>query len=96
MLPLPSFVASWGNRKKRLPGGICSLIICGDGKPALGSTATGGGLHAKMRWIMADVLDFGMDWHTAADIPAFVGWEVGPVEEEIFDPKISRNSMKWD
>jgi gamma-glutamyltranspeptidase/glutathione hydrolase len=72
----------------RLPIGMCPLIVCREGKPILGSAATGGGLHAKTLQIMANILDFGMDPQTAADMPAFVGWGAGQVEAGSFDPGV--------
>lgn len=67
----------------RLAVGMCPLIICRDGKPVLGSAATGGGLHAKTLQVLANILDFGMDPQTAVDTPAFVGWGA-----DTFDPKV--------
>ena len=71
-----------------LPVGMCPLIVCRDGKPFLGSAATGGGLHAKTLQMLANILDFGMDPQTAADQPSFVGWGAGQVEALMFDPKV--------
>jgi gamma-glutamyltranspeptidase/glutathione hydrolase len=64
------------------------LIFLRDGKAALGSAATGGGLHAKTLQVLLNILEFGMDPQTAVDTPAFVGWNAGTVEENTFDPKI--------
>jgi gamma-glutamyltranspeptidase/glutathione hydrolase len=72
----------------RLPIGMCPLIICRDGKPVLGSAATGGGLHAKTLQVLASILDFGMDPQTAADTPTFVGWGAGQVEANTFEPRL--------
>ena len=72
----------------RLPVGMCPLIICRDGKPFLGSAATGGGLHAKTLQMLANILDFGMDPQTSVDMPTFVGWGAGQVEENSFEPKV--------
>jgi gamma-glutamyltranspeptidase/glutathione hydrolase len=71
-----------------LPVGMCPLIVFREGKPVLGSAATGGGLHAKTIQMLANILDFGMDPQTAADMPAFIGWGAGQVEEDTFDPKV--------
>ena len=72
----------------RLPVGMCPLIVCRDGKPVLGSAATGGGLHAKTLQVLANILDLGMDPQAAVDTPAFVGWGAGQVEADTFDPKV--------
>ena len=72
----------------RLPNAMSPLIICFDGKPVLGSAATGGGLHAKTLQVLANILEFGMDPQTAVDAPAFVGWDPAQVEADTFDPKI--------
>jgi gamma-glutamyltranspeptidase/glutathione hydrolase len=72
----------------RLPVGMCPLIVCLDGKPFLGSAATGGGLHAKTLQMLANILDFGMDPQTAVDMPTFVGWGAGQVEANMFDEKV--------
>ena len=63
------------------------LLILRDGKPVLGSAATGGGLHAKTLQVLFNVLDFNMDPQTAVDTPAFVGWNPPTFEEGTFDPK---------
>jgi gamma-glutamyltranspeptidase/glutathione hydrolase len=73
---------------KRLPNGMSPLIICRDGKPVLGSAATGGGLHAKTLQVLVNVLELGMGPQTAVDAPAFVGWGPGQVEADTFDPKL--------
>jgi len=78
----------------RLPTGMCPLIVCRDGKPFLGSAATGGGLHAKTLQMLANILDFGLDPQTAADMPAFVGWGAGQVEANTFDPKVLDGLVK--
>ncbi len=72
----------------RLPIGMNPLILLRDGKPVLGSSATGGGLHAKHLQVLSNILDFGMDPQTAVDTPAFVGWNPGTVEEDTFDPNV--------
>jgi len=71
----------------RLPIGMSPVIICRGGKPVLGSSTTGGGLHPKHLQVLVNILDFGMDPQTAVDTPAFVGhgWDVEP---ETFDPKV--------
>ena len=72
----------------RLPVGMCPLIVCRDGKPFLGSAATGGGLHAKTLQMLVNVLDFGMEPQTAVDTSTFVGWGAGQVEANMFEPKV--------
>jgi gamma-glutamyltranspeptidase/glutathione hydrolase len=71
----------------RLPNGMSPLLILRDGKPVLGSAATGGGLHAKTLQVLVNILDFNMDPQTAVDTPAFVGWNPPTFEEGTFDPK---------
>jgi gamma-glutamyltranspeptidase/glutathione hydrolase len=82
-----SEIAKAGPRN-RLPVGMCPLIVCRDGKPVLGSAATGGGLHAKTLQVLANIFEFGMDPQAAVDTPAFVGWGAGQVEADTFDPKV--------
>jgi gamma-glutamyltranspeptidase / glutathione hydrolase len=72
----------------RLPNGMSPLLILRDGKPVLGSAATGGGLHAKTLQVLLNILDFDMDPQTAVDTPAFVGWNPPAFEEGTFDPGI--------
>jgi gamma-glutamyltranspeptidase/glutathione hydrolase len=72
----------------RMPNGMSPLIICMDGKPVLGSAATGGGLHSKTLQVLANILDFGMDPQDAVNVPSFVGWGPGRVEEGTFEPEI--------
>jgi gamma-glutamyltranspeptidase / glutathione hydrolase len=72
----------------RLGNGMSPLIFLRDGKAALGSAATGGGLHAKTLQVLLNILEFGMHPQTAVDTPAFVGWHAGSVEKNTFDPKI--------
>jgi gamma-glutamyltranspeptidase len=64
------------------------LIVCRDGKPVLGSAATGGGLHAKTLLTLANILDFGMDPQSAVDTPSIVGWSPGEVEINTFSNQI--------
>lgn len=71
----------------RLPNGMSPLLILRDGKPVLGSAATGGGLHAKTLQVLLNILDFNMDPQTAVDTPAFVGWNPAAFEPATFDPK---------
>jgi gamma-glutamyltranspeptidase/glutathione hydrolase len=73
---------------RRLPIGMNPIILLRAGKPVLGSSTTGGGLHAKHLQVLSNILDFGMDPQTAVDTPAFVGWNAGMVEEDTFDPKV--------
>jgi gamma-glutamyltranspeptidase/glutathione hydrolase len=70
---------------KRLPNGMNPMLILRNGKPLLGSSATGGGLHYKTLQVVANILEFGMDPQTAVDTPAFVS---GGVAKETFDPKV--------
>lgn len=73
----------------RLPIGMSPLILLRDGKPVLGSSTTGGGLHPKHLQVLVNLLDFGMDPQTAVDTPAFVG-HGSDVEHGTFDPKVLR------
>ena len=54
---------------KRLPIGMSPVIVLRDGKPVLGSSTTGGGLHEKHLQVLMNILDFGMDAQTATDTP---------------------------
>ena len=78
----------------RLATGMCPLIVCRDSKPFLGSAGTGGGLHAKMLQMLANILDFGMDPQMAADMPTFVGWGEGEVEAKTFAPSVLADLQK--
>jgi gamma-glutamyltranspeptidase/glutathione hydrolase len=71
----------------RLPNGMSPLLILRDGKPVLGSAATGGGLHAKTLQVLLNILDFDMNPQRAVDTPAFVGWNPPAFEQGTFDPK---------
>jgi len=71
----------------RLPNGMSPLLILRDGKPVLGSAATGGGLHAKTLQVLVNILDFNMDPQTAVDTPAFAGWNPPVFQSGTFDPK---------
>jgi gamma-glutamyltranspeptidase/glutathione hydrolase len=57
---------------KRLPDPMCPLIVLKDGKPVLGSSAIGGGLHQKTLQVLTSVLDSGMDPQKAVEQPAFL------------------------
>ena len=70
---------------KRLPNGMNPLMILRDGKPVLGSSAVGGGLHYKTLQVLANILEFGMDPQTAVDTPAFLP---NGVEKGTFDPDV--------
>jgi len=72
----------------RLPNGMSPLLILRDGRPFLGSAATGGGLHAQTLQVLVNILDFDMDPQTAVDTPAFVGWNPAAFEPATFDPII--------
>lgn len=72
----------------RLPNGMSPLIVCRDGKPVLGSAATGGGLHAKTLMVLACILDFAMDPQSAVDTPSIVGWNPGEVEVDTFSNQL--------
>jgi gamma-glutamyltranspeptidase/glutathione hydrolase len=78
----------------RLPNGMSPLIICLDGKPVLGSAATGGGLHARTLQVLVSILEFGMNPQAAVDAPAFVGWSPGQVEEGTFEPEVLEGLRK--
>jgi gamma-glutamyltranspeptidase/glutathione hydrolase len=69
----------------RLPVGMAPLIVCRNGRPFLGSAATGGGLHARTLQVLVNILDFGMDPQEAVNMPAFVGWGAGRVEAGTFE-----------
>jgi len=56
---------------KRLPGRMVPIMILRDGKPYIGSSATGVG-HIKTMQVLLNMLDFGMDPRTAVDAPAFL------------------------
>jgi gamma-glutamyltranspeptidase/glutathione hydrolase len=79
---------------KRLPDPMCPLIVLKDGKPVLGSSAIGGGLHQKTLQILTSVLVFGMDPQKAVEQPAFLlpAFSAGPpiaqVERGKFDGKL--------
>jgi len=80
---------------KRLPDPMCPLIVLKDGKPSLGSSAIGGGLHQKTLQVLANVLDFGNDPQAAVEQPAFLmpdfagaGPPVARVEKRAFDDKL--------
>ena len=68
---------------KRLPIGMSPVIVMRDGKAVLGSSTTGGGLHAKHLQVLLNILDFGMDPQSATDTPVFFG--DGDVLEGTFD-----------
>jgi len=70
---------------KRLPNGMNPTLILRDGKPFLGSSAVGGGLHYKTLQVLANILEFDMDPQSAVDTPAFLP---DGVEEGTFDPKV--------
>jgi gamma-glutamyltranspeptidase/glutathione hydrolase len=71
---------------KRLPIGMSPIIVLRDGKPVLGSSTTGSGLHEKHVQVLMNILDFGMDPQTAVDTPVFFG--DGSVVKDSFDPKV--------
>lgn len=79
---------------KRLPDPMCPLIVFKDGKPVLGSSAIGGGLHARSLQVLVGFLDFGLDPQIAVEAPAFmlaefpVGKPIARVEEGQFDRKL--------
>lgn len=56
----------------RLPELMSPLIITRQGKPALASTAIGGGLHQRNMQVLANILEFGMDAQAAVDAPAIL------------------------
>jgi gamma-glutamyltranspeptidase / glutathione hydrolase len=73
---------------------MCPLIVLKDGKPVLGSSAIGGGLHAKTLQVLTSVLEFGMDPQVAVERPAFMlpvysaKKPVAQVERGEFDGKL--------
>jgi gamma-glutamyltranspeptidase/glutathione hydrolase len=77
---------------KRLPDPTCPLLILKDGKPLLGSSAIGGGLHQRTLQVLCSMLDFGMDPQAAVEQPAFtlpaygVGVPTVQVEQGHFNP----------
>ncbi len=79
---------------KRLPDPMCPLIVLKDGKPVLGSSAIGGGLHQKTLQVLTSVLDFSMDPEAAVEQPAFLlpafsdGPPVAQAERGKFDGKL--------
>jgi gamma-glutamyltranspeptidase/glutathione hydrolase len=56
----------------RLADPMCPLIVLKEGKPVLGSSAIGGGLHQLTLQMLASVLDFQVDPQAAIDSPAFL------------------------
>jgi gamma-glutamyltranspeptidase/glutathione hydrolase len=74
----------------RLPNGMSPLIVLKEGKPVLGSCATGGGLHQKTIQVLSSILDFGMEPQIAVDTPAFIqnGWGSATVDQWAFEPKL--------
>jgi gamma-glutamyltranspeptidase/glutathione hydrolase len=70
---------------KRLPNGMNPTLILRDGKPFLGSSAVGGGLHYKTLQVLVNILDFDMDPQSAVDTPAFLP---DGVQDGSFDPKV--------
>jgi gamma-glutamyltranspeptidase/glutathione hydrolase len=79
---------------KRLPDPMCPLVVLQDGKPVLGSSAIGGGLHQRTLQMLSNILDFGMAAQAAAEQPAFLlpAFGVGPataqVEKGQYDAKL--------
>jgi gamma-glutamyltranspeptidase len=78
----------------RLPDPMCPLMVLEGGKPILGSSAIGGGLHQRTLQVLSSVLDFGMDPQLAVEQPAFLlpAFSSGPgtaqVEKGPFDSKL--------
>jgi gamma-glutamyltranspeptidase/glutathione hydrolase len=68
-----------------LPNGMNPLILLRDGKPVLGCSAVGGGLHYKTVQTLVNILDFEMEPQRAVDTPAFLP---NGVEKGTFDPKV--------
>ena len=71
---------------KRLPIGMSPVIVLRDGKPVLGSSTTGSGLHEKHVQMLMNILDFGMDPQTALDTPVI--FSSGSIVKESFDPQV--------
>ena len=78
---------------KRLPDPMCPLIVLKDGKPVLGSSAIGGGLHQRTLQMLASVLDFQMDPQAAVEAPTLMlpdysgGKPVAQVDQNQYEPK---------
>ena len=70
---------------QRLPNGMNPLIILRNGKPILGCSAIGGGLHHKTVQVLLNILDFDQDPQQAVDTPAFLPNGVG---RGTFDPEV--------
>jgi gamma-glutamyltranspeptidase / glutathione hydrolase len=79
---------------KRLPDPTCPLLVLKDGKPVLGSSAIGGGLHQRTLQVLSSFLDFNMDPQAAVEQPAFMlpafsmGMPTAQVEKDHFDKKV--------
>lgn len=63
---------------KRLPDPMCPMIVLKDGKPWLGSSTIGGGLHQKTLQVMVNLIDFKMELSKAANAPGFVFPDYAP------------------
>ncbi len=72
---------------QRLPIGMSPVVVTREGKPVLGSSTTGGGLHPKHLQVLMNILDFGMDPQTAVDTPGLMG-DGSDVEVGTFDPRV--------
>jgi gamma-glutamyltranspeptidase/glutathione hydrolase len=62
----------------RIPDPTNPLIVLKDGKPFLGSSAIGMGLHMRTVQCLIDVLDYGMTPKQAIDAPAFMTSDFDP------------------
>jgi gamma-glutamyltranspeptidase/glutathione hydrolase len=60
----------WAGPGNRLPNPMCPLVVLRDGKPVLGSSAVGAGLHQKTLQVLAGIFEFGMDAPSSAAAPA--------------------------
>jgi gamma-glutamyltranspeptidase/glutathione hydrolase len=77
---------------KRLPIGMSPVIVLRDGKPVLGSSTTGGGLHEKHLQVLMNILDFDMDPQSATDTPVF--FSDGEFIDGSFDPSVVEGVKK--
>jgi gamma-glutamyltranspeptidase/glutathione hydrolase len=79
---------------ERLADAMCPMIVLDGGKPSLGSSVIGGGVHQKTLQVLASLLDFGMDPQLAVEQPAFLlpafpeGPPVAQVERGKFDAPV--------
>jgi gamma-glutamyltranspeptidase/glutathione hydrolase len=81
----------WAGPGKRLPNPMCPLLVLRDGKPVLGSSAVGAGLHQKTLHVLTGMFEFGLEAPraAAAGAPLIPDFEkkkpVAQVEKGTFD-----------